>query len=603
LEKKDNSNASPKFSDKKEIRVMERFVQHRSWEDKKLRIALVYPNTYTSGMGGYTVQLLYHLFNNHEAVVCERAFLPIATQSFKVTNTQKTFTCAPITTLESQMQLKNFDIIAFTMHYELDYPNLCWILQNSQIPLYAKDRSENDPIVLVGGPIIRSNPLPISSFIDMAFIGEIEPIWDQFVETWIKIQDEVPNPAEFRTKFYNRVSQLTGFWIPQRDPNTGELLKTQMKVTRSICYNLNDSWHPIEQLIPEFELKVKNTLPFGETVFVEINRGCPHGCRFCMTGHQGKPFRNRSLSQLKEIITALVEKTKIHHITLIGASVTDHPEFISLCQFLVENQIQFAVPSVRVETITKEMATILIQGGMKTITIAPETGSDELRCRLNKCVTNEEILQGCQIIFENGAQNLKLYFIFGFPFESDKDIDAIGSLLQRIAQMGWGKESIRVSINPFIPKAQTPFEAYSTEYIDFGMKSLKNKQNYLQSLVQNSRQITIETLDFEEAFLQTIWAIGDVKTADIIKACSENGFGMARWYGIATKQFRDLIQQQFDQRRTEDFGHRPWNFINPGYSASFLETDWKKAQQNQAGIHCTEECLACGVCKSLKKEI
>jgi len=551
-------------------------------------------------MGGYTIQVLYHLFNSHEEVVCERAFLPMATQSFKVTNAQKTFTCAPITTLENQIPLKNFDIIAFTMHYELDYPNLCWILHNSQIPIKASDRTENDPLILVGGPIIRSNPLPIADFIDLAFMGEIEPVWNDFVETWIKTQEEFTNNKEFKRQILTRFTRIQGFWKVHDDEEEGNNSISKTVVRRNICWDLNTLSHPIEQVIPQFETTKVNPLPFGETLFVEINRGCPHGCRFCMTGHQAKPFRNRSLPQLEKIIKEMVEKSQIHHITLIGASVTDHPEFIALCQFLVSQKLQFAVPSVRVETITPLMTQLLIQGGMKTITIAPETGTDELRARLNKCVTNEEILRGCKILFENGAHNLKLYFIFGFPFENDTDIYGISTLLHEIAAIGWGKESIRVSINPFIPKAQTPFEGYTTEYLDFQMKNLRDKQDKLEKAVQNMRQIKIETLDFEEAFLQTIWAIGDEKMGEIVKTCSENGFGMARWYGIATKQFQDLITIQLQQPSSQPFGQRPWSFIDIGYPSMFLETEWNKATQNQPGIHCMDNCVACGVCKNLK---
>jgi radical SAM superfamily enzyme YgiQ (UPF0313 family) len=516
----------------------------------------------------------------------------------------------PIRSHENNMFLKDFDILAFSIQYELDYPHVLWILENSSIPIYSKvrmksridqnqeERENNDPknypLIIAGGPCIRANPLIFSQIIDAGFIGEFEPAIDLFFDAWNNIKSQDQSYDQIQLNFMLNLLKIPGFWIPAKNfyltgnqngiQNGNQNTHSIPQITRIHVKSLDEVAHPTKQLIPTFPTNQENPLPFGKTIFLEINRGCPHGCRFCLTGHQLKPFRNRSLNQLKSLILTVIKETKLRNFTLIGASVTDYPQFKELCQFFIEQNISFILPSIRIDTITADLVKMIVQGGMKTVAIAPETGSNQLRYRMNKSISNDQILNGTKCLFENGIQNLKMYFLYGLPFETDTDLHAIEELIRAIGEQGWGKDSLRLSLNPFIPKPHTPFEVSVALYQSPSLEELKRRYRLITSNLKGNRQVKIETLPLEEAYLQTIFALANESFDEILKKCYQNGLNPHKWFIQIKNKELSHVNEYFSSLIQSKFGTRPWNIISQGLPDKFLEQDFLCAMGNKTRI-------------------
>ena len=576
----------------------------KPWREDHLRIALVYPNIYSS-MAGLTIQTLYALWNKFPNVICERFFMP-SNKDIKrnypgekiskfchFSNPARFYPA--IRSMENKMPLNKFDIIAFSINYELDFPNVLWLLDNGHIPFLRNERisknnhGENEineeekegeedffPIILAGGPVIRSNPLPLEPFLDAGFIGEIEPVNDVMINSWFNSinSESLHTYSQIKRNFLKTLQNTHGFWIPQIYNYTdyGEIKRVYVK-------NLDDFPHPIKQIIPKVEPPEKYPLPFGESFYVEINRGCPHFCRFCMTGSQLKPFRNRSLENLKEIIISGIKNSSVNKVVLIGSSVTDHPNFREICRFLIDQKIEFSIPSIRIETLTEELASLIAKSGMRTVAFAPETGTDRLRLKINKKISNEKIVKGAQLLLEAGIPNVKLYILYGLPFETEEDIDAIPKLVKQIAALGFGKQGVRLSINPFIPKAHTPFESYIDNFSDPNLEDLKEKLKRIYKPLKGDKQIKFETLAVEEAYIQTLLSLGGTEMSDLVLKYYQTGQEFKKWYRITRREHlgkNENIIKFFEDMKGNSFGQHPWNFISQKLSYKILEKEWFK---------------------------
>ncbi len=579
----------------------------KPWREDHLRIALVYPNVY-SAMAGLTIQTLYNVWNICPNVICERFFMPSKKEikAFKYQNFSPNYDTSTgparfhptLRSIENKMPLSKFDIIAFSISYELDFPNVLWMLDNCHIPIFRSDRiskkngeekeesdevivneEQNFPIIMAGGPVIRSNPLPLESFLDAAFIGEIEPVNDLMINSWFNSvnSESLHTYSQIKRNFLQTLQNTPGFWIPQiyNLTNHGEVERVYVK-------NLDDFPHPIKQIIPKVKSPEKYPLPFGEAFYVEINRGCPHFCRFCMTGGQLKPFRNRSLEGLKKIIILGIENSEVKKVVLIGSSVTDHPKFRELIIFLIDQKVEFSIPSIRIETLTEELASLLVKGGMRTVAFAPETGTDSLRLKINKKISNAKILNGAKLLLEAGIPNVKLYLLYGLPFETEEDIDAIPKLVKQIAALGFGKQGVRLSINPFIPKAHTPFESYIDNFADPNLIILKEKLKRIYSPLKGDKQIKFETLSVEEAYIQTLLALGGKEMSALILKCYQTGYKIKKWYQMIRKEHlgkEEYIIKFFQDMKENSFGNHEWNFINQKLSHKILEKEWDKTKK------------------------
>ncbi|WP_457557674.1 radical SAM protein [Candidatus Harpocratesius sp.] len=564
--------------------MQEKNVIIKPWKEGMFKIALVYPNRY-SAMAGLTVQTLYSLWNAHERVICERFFLPDSKIPLP-----RGHLFQNVLSLENKMPLEAFDLIAFTFSYELDYPHILWFLENAGIPFYRKDRekksldnisSDSYPVIIVGGAIIRANPLPILDFMDAIYIGEIEPVNAQFIESWLSNYDnpELRDFQAIKKAFFKDLANIAGFWLPG-DPFFENPDKT---INHILAHELDRTPHPLAQIKLKGDSvspSLNSNIAFSDSFFLEVARGCPHICRFCMTGNQVKPYRYRSLENLKEIILSGIKLTDCERIALIGSSVTDHPNFIELAEFILQQGLRLNVPSIRVDKLTPKMAEILRKGGIKTVTIAPETGSDRLRKQLNKHLTNKEILQGVIYLHEAKINALKIYLIIGFPFESTEDIDELIILVEELAKMNFGKRGIKLSINPFIPKAHTPFEVAFEEYFDPSMQNLKKKIKHIKKALQKNSRIEIDFMPLWEAYLQMILALGDEHFSLLIEECYYQGMKPKQWYRYCTDPKNVWQTQIIDYLHTLQklpFGKRPWNKI-----IHYISPDWLKSQLERA---------------------
>ena len=574
----------------------------------QIRLALVYPNLYEMGMSSYTVHLLYSLFNSYPGIRCERFFIP-----------NKKDTVNSMKSMDSGSNLADFDVIAFTIHYELDYENVLWVLDTLHIPYFGNNRQENNyPLIIAGGSAVKSNPLLLLPFMDLLVFGDLEPVFENLCQSLVKIFENNQNFHDFINKPNLKILQDSCF-LPNviickyalqhlSSENTEYSL---FPVNRKHLGNLDESICPIRQILPQFQSSEDN-LVFGETFLLEINRGCPSGCRFCLTGYINRPFRNRSFSQIKHIIDESIKNTGAKKITLIGSAVADHPNFLEICQYIVDKGLQIMIPSIRIDRITPEILSILRRGRVKSLAIAPETGSDVLRRTLNKGICNSDVVEKCKWIFTEGFHSIKLYFLIGVPFETPDDILAIVDLVKNIilkSGTSIPKNGIRLSINPFIPKLFTPYNGYTFHFIDKKMQYIRNTEKFLQSELKKLPNVECEFLNWKESRLQAILSQLDETFAPLLVEFYENG-ALPVTMNILDKQKGNIVtkflQDTFDtftiSQSTEWSSYsesiqmkKLQKIINTGFRNGYLLHELKSAKSGKL-FSCEVDCNHCGIC-------
>ncbi|MHB9133262.1 MAG: radical SAM protein [Armatimonadota bacterium] len=381
----------------------------------KLRIALLYPNTYAVGMSNLGFQTLYRLLNAREDVVCERAFLP-----------DDPHQATSLHTLESDTPLSDMDVIAFSISFELDYSNIPRMLRLAGVEPFAEQRE--GPLVLAGGATVNYNPEPIAPFLNAALIGEAEDLTDALVDA---IQQA------FDSDSLDPLAALPGIYLPTRG-----MQATDRLVTRDV------------NLLPVYNQIFTDHTEFGTMALVEVGRGCPYGCRFCVASHVYRPVRWRSMETMMPAIERGLQYRR--RVGLIGASVTDHPQILPLCEEILRRGGQPSPASMRADALTDDLLQLLVQGGVQTITLAPETGTEALRKVVGKQQLSDEALFAAAARARRaGIHKLKLYFIVGLPEETDADVEAIPALVLRLAK----ETGLRISLgcSAFVPKPGTPF--------------------------------------------------------------------------------------------------------------------------------------------------
>ncbi|MCK4687243.1 MAG: radical SAM protein [Candidatus Lokiarchaeota archaeon] len=490
----------------------------KDWRKIDFSFGLIYPNIYKLGMSSYTIRLLYFLINSYENIACERIFLP---ENIRFPASKDYSSRNNIRSLENKVLPNEFDIIGFSLHFENDFKNILWILEKSDIPLtsrerliLAKDDKEPAPIIIGGGPVVTSNPLPLSKIFDMFFIGDSEPNFDLFFKIF---HDFKKNKIDFK-ELLEKAAKISGIFVPSLNN----------KVERGILKDLNKSPIPIFQLIS------KTSNIFENNFFIEINRGCPFQCKFCISSFHNFPFRNRSYENILRVIEQGVKYSNFDTISLIGSCVSSHPKFKDICKFIISKEKRLTIPSIRVEHLTSDIIDILEKGDVKTITIAPEAGTEDLRYELGKRISNDKIYSVLAQIKESKIKNVKLYFLIGLPNEKDENINDIIDLIKNFSNIGFDTNSLRVNINPFIPKLNTPYE----KEVDFYLKENSNKfSKYYHKLTQELKKIPsikIKFINFKEivknARLQTLFSLGDQNISELLINYYLNGanFGSLR---------------------------------------------------------------------------
>ncbi|MFX0011115.1 MAG: B12-binding domain-containing radical SAM protein [Candidatus Hermodarchaeota archaeon] len=527
--------------------ISEQGIIKKDWRYIDLSFGLIYPNHYKLGISSYSIRLLYYFINLKENVVCERIFLPDkliypASRDYSSPNL--------IRSVETKILPKEFDILGFSVHYENDLKNIMWLLEKAGIPINSDKRhninnknSIRYPILTAGGPAITSNPLPLSKIIDCFFIGDAEPNLYTFLERCIEYKTESLNYAQLLAKLID----IEGIYVP----------KLNNAPKRIILKDLDKSPIPPNQVMANL---TNQTPLFGENYFLEINRGCPFKCKFCISSFHNFPFRNRSFESLVKSINLAVETVTFKKFSLIGSCVSSHPNFIEICNYILEKGKQFSIPSIRIDHINPRIIELLEKSNTKTLTIAPETGSDFLRYNLGKKIKNEKIIETLQLIKASKIRNIKFYFLIGLPMESEEDIQAIIDLLKSIAELGFNREELKVNINPFIPKLNTPYQNETTYYISDTLSSLKARFQYLINELKPIRSIKLKVGDIKkelkDAKLQTLISLGDESVESLLFEYYQNG-ATRNALKRAENLVDFIIDEYFEKIKN---GYNPWIF-------------------------------------------
>jgi len=437
-------------------------------------IALVYPNTYYLGMSNLGFQSLYALFNDDPRTVCERAFLP--DEAVMQGQLSK-----PLRTIESSRAVREFDCIAFSVSFENDYLYFPNIFDLAGVPLWARDRSENDPIILAGGAAVTINPEPIRDFCDVLFVGEAEEATSEIVD--------VLRSDQTRSQKIAALGRIEGMYIAQdmnfssATPSAGSICPSNPKPNsledRVPLLHLRDYKRRVPKDINGFPVQTVIFTPyseFGKLSLIEVQRGCGRGCKFCAEGFIYTPFRQRDYALIQEQVReGLKSRDKIG---LIGADLLVYPEIVDLMRFIHEQGGTFSPSSIRLDALTDEIAALLAQSGHRTMAVAPEAGAEDLRRKLNKKFDNDAVVRSISLLVSHGIPNIKMYLMIGLPGEKDQDIDetldlieAVRREMNRQAQKSGKVGSLIVSLNPFIPKPRTPYQVGVFE----GVESLEAK--------------------------------------------------------------------------------------------------------------------------------
>ena len=535
----------------------------------KLRVALAFPNTYFVGMSNLGFQTVYKLFNAEDGIVCERFFLPPKTEL-----AAQRAAGAPVVTLESQTPIAEFDVVAFSVSFEWDYTNVLTLLRLGGIPVRAQDRTPRDPLVLIGGAVTFVNPEPLAPFADVIAAGEGESLIPSLLRAF--------TDAEDRDDLLRRLVAERGFYVPSfydvQYGGDGTIAAYEPRagtgappVVRKAALKTTEAVDPPATTIftPETE--------FGSRLLIEVVRGCANLCRFCWAGYNYLPVRAFPKDRILEI--AARAKPYSDRAGLVSIALCDHPDIEEILTGLVNMGYAISPASLRLDDLTPTILDLLRKSGEKTITIAPETGSDRLRRVINKTVTNDEILRAAEMIFASGMENLKLYYMIGLPTETDEDLAAIRDLTLQLRDVMLAHARSRGqvgrivgSVNPLVPKPGTAYQWLPMEADD----SIERKIKRMRSLTAGVDNVYFNIKSERHSFYQALLSLGDRRVAPAIEAAERNG---GNWRAAVAEAGVDASFYVFRDRTNDQV--LPWDIIDGGMKDAFFRQEFEKGLREE----------------------
>ena len=546
------------------------------------KVAIVYPNTYFVGMSNLGLHIIYEEINLRNDSVCERIFFP---EKKELEAYDKTKT--PLMSVETQRPMHQFDVVAFDVTFEMDYFHIPLMLRHGRVPIMGKDRTEFDPIVIAGGPCATFNPEPFADFIDAFIIGEGEGIVSRVLDI---IRDGKMEGLD-RHAILRELANVSGVYVPSLYvpiySEDGEFKGYHIAEGAPKTIKRH-----FEMLTSGGETVVAtNYTEFGAMYIIEVARGCGRHCRFCMAGYCFRVPRVRPLEILKEGVDRAEKLGK--KVGLMGAAISDYPEVDELVTYIRSKDMRYSCASLRADSLTQAVVDGLADSGQKTITIAPETGSERLRRVINKGISEEHLQNAATLSAKSGIQHMRLYIMIGLPTETDEDIEAIVGLAERtqahMAEVGC-KGRLTLSINPFIPKPFTPFQWMAMD----NQKTVEKKLQYIKKALQKNRRIEVLVESPKEAYIQGVLARGDRRLGTVLAACAADR-GSKSFKAEMKAAGLDMDEMNYRERSFDEF--LPWSHLDMGMDDGYLEMEWKRSVDEAYTPPCVQGCKRCGVCK------
>ena len=515
--------------------LYEKNIFEKNYKRVDLRFALAYPNIYRTAMSSLGYTILYDCINQREDTWCERVIFP------------------NVKSIESNTSLKHFDIVSFTLQFEEDYFNVLKMLHDSEIPLKRKDRSENDPLIIAGGPCATANPMPLSDYIDVFIVGEGEYVINEFIDCYLNSHD----------RDLKKFLDLDGVYIPEYDN------KTKIAIVK----DMDDAYHITQPVLSKSDDDDYQSV-FNNSIMLNVSRGCTRGCRFCMAGYLYRPMRQTSCEKLIDIAIENRKNTGLNKVTLIGAAVSDYGDLENLIEGLEKEGFQISTPSLRIESITKETLQTLKKSGLKTITLAPES-IDRLRKVVNKHILEKQIFT----VIKNAVElnfKIKLYFLIGLPGETHEDIIELCEYMKKIADMHTNIKNVKFSINPVIPKPHTPLQ-----WEPYNFKDIKKKTRYIQKEMKN---YNIKCESPKKGLIQYTLSCGNRQVGELIEKTLVKSPTLKEWKQLSP-------DYDIDDKL-------PWSNIDVGVNEKFLKTEHRRLKNLKQTPWCeTSPCYNCGACE------